>query len=73
MVICEKWKKELRDYFSELIQPLATNECLQQIFQKLKEDIVTKFEEKFIEQNKKNWWARRTSFISRKYHQLALN
>ena len=46
--------QELRDYFSELIQPLATNECLQQIFQKLKEDIVTKFEEKFIEQNKKN-------------------
>ena len=25
------------DYFSELIQPLATNECLEQIFQKLKE------------------------------------
>ena len=45
--------QELRDYFSEWIQPLATNECLEQIFQKLKEEIVTKFEERFIEQNKK--------------------
>ena len=43
----------LRDYFSELIQPLATNECLEQMLQKLKEEIVTKFKEKFIEQNKK--------------------
>ena len=25
--------QELRDYFSELIQPLATNECLEQMFQ----------------------------------------
>ena len=45
--------QELRDYFSELIQPLATNECLEQMFQKLKEEIVTKFEERFIEQNRK--------------------
>ena len=45
--------QELCDYFSELIQPLATNECLKQMFQKLKEEIVTKFEERFIEQNKK--------------------
>ena len=44
---------ELRDYFSELIQPLATNECLEQMFQKLKEEIVPKFEERFIEQNTK--------------------
>ena len=45
--------QELRDYFSELIQPLATNECLEQMSQKLKEEIVTKFEERFIEKNKK--------------------
>ena len=43
----------LSDYFSELVQPLATNECLEQMLQKLKEEIVTKFKEKFIEQNKK--------------------
>ena len=45
--------QELCDYFSELIQPFATNECLKQMFQKLKEEIVKKFEERFIEQNKK--------------------
>ena len=45
--------QELRDYFSELIQSLAANQCLGQMFQKLKEEIVTKFEERFIEQNKK--------------------
>ena len=45
--------QELRDYFSELIQPLATNECLEQMFQKLKKELVTKFEERFKEQNKK--------------------
>ena len=44
--------QELRDYFSELIQPLATNECLEQMFEKLKEEIVTKFEKRFIEQNR---------------------
>ena len=41
--------QELRDCFSELRQPLATNECLEKMFQKLKEEIVTKFEERFIE------------------------
>ena len=45
--------QELHDYFSELIQPLATNECLEQMFQKLKKELVTKFEERFKEQNKK--------------------
>ena len=45
--------QELRDCFSELIQPLVTNECLEQMFEKLKEEIVTMFEERFIEQNKK--------------------
>ena len=43
-----------QDYFYELIQPLATNACLEQMFQKLKEEIVTKFEERFMEQSKKN-------------------
>ena len=49
----EKMSQELRDYFSELIQPLVTNECLEQMFQKLKEEVVTKFEQRLIEQNKK--------------------
>ena len=42
-----------QDYFSELIQPLATNACLEQMFQRVKEEIVTKSEERFMEQNKK--------------------
>ena len=45
--------QELHDYFSELIQPLATIACLEQMFQKLKEEIAIKFEERFLEQNKK--------------------
>ena len=45
--------QELCDYFSELIQPLATNECLEEMFQKLKQEVVTKFEERFVDQNKK--------------------
>ena len=45
--------QEFHDYFSELIQPLATNKCLEQMFQKLKNELVTKFEERFKEQNKK--------------------
>ena len=42
--------QELCDYFSDLIQSLATKVCLEQMFQKLKEKIITKFEEIFIEQ-----------------------
>ena len=45
--------QELCDYFSELIQPLGTDECLEEMFQKLKQEVVTKFEERFIDQNKK--------------------
>ena len=40
--------QELRDYLSALIQPLATNVCLVQIIQTLKE-----VEERFVKQNRK--------------------
>ena len=46
--------QEFRDYFSDLVQPLATNVFLEQMFQKLKEETITKFKERFIKQNKKN-------------------
>ena len=36
-----------------LTQPLETNNSLEQMFQKLKEEIVPKFEERFIEQYRK--------------------
>ena len=35
--------QEIREYFSELVKPLATNE----MFKELKEEIISKFEEKF--------------------------
>ena len=45
--------QEILEYFSELVKPLATNEILEDMFKKLKEEIISKFEEKFDEQNRK--------------------
>ena len=65
--------QELRDYFSKLIQPLATNERLEQMSQKLKEEIVTKFEERFIQQNKKTYeLEERVSFQENPINQLLI-
>ena len=65
--------QELRDYFSELIQPLATNKCLEQMFQKLKEEIVPEFEERFIEQNRKiDELEERVSFQENTINQLLI-
>ena len=46
--------QEIREYFSELVKPLATNEILEKMFKKLKEEIISKFEEKLDEQNREN-------------------
>ena len=43
--------QEVRVYFSQLIKPLAANEVLEDMFKKFKEKIISKFEEKFDEQN----------------------
>ena len=65
--------QELRDYFSELIQPLATNECSEQMFQKLKEEMATKFKERFIEKNKKiDELQERVSFQENTINQLLI-
>ena len=64
--------QEFCDYFSELIQPLATNECLKQMFQKLKEEIVTKFEERFIEQKKIDELEEWVSFQENTINQLLI-
>ena len=45
--------QEIQDYFSELVKPLATNEILNEMFKKLKEEIVSEFETKYNKQNKK--------------------
>ena len=43
--------QEIREYFPKLVKPLATYEISEDIFKKLKEEIISKFEEKFDEQN----------------------
>ena len=45
--------EEIRKYFSELIKPLATNTSLREIFDKMKEEVISKFDWKISEQNDK--------------------
>ena len=45
--------QENHEYFSELIKRLATNEVLEDMFKKFKEEIISKFVEKIDEQNRK--------------------
>ena len=45
--------QEIREYFSELVELLATNEILEGMFKKLKEKIISKFVEEFDKQNRK--------------------
>ena len=42
--------EEIHNYFSDLIKPLATNQSLEEMFPKLKEEIISKFEEKLKQQ-----------------------
>ena len=42
--------EEICKYFSELIKPLATNTSLKEMFDKMKEEVISKFELKIIEQ-----------------------
>lgn len=43
--------EELCKYFSDLRKPLATNQALEKIFSKLKDEIMHKYEERFDKQN----------------------
>ena len=45
--------QEIREYFSELVKPLATNEVLEDKFKKFKEEIILKFEENLMNKIKK--------------------
>ena len=45
-----KISEEICKYFSELIKPLATNTSLKEMFDKMKEEVISKFELKIIEQ-----------------------
>ena len=44
---------ELKCYFEKLIEPLVTNNSLEELFNKLKDEIMKKFDEKISEQNAK--------------------
>ena len=54
LLLCHWFPKEIRDYFSELVELLATNIGLTECFQKTIEETVSKFETKFEEENRKN-------------------
>ena len=41
--------QEIQNYLSELVEPLATNEILNEMFKKIKEEIVSEFETKYNE------------------------
>ena len=43
----------LKCYFEKLIEPLVTNNSLEELFNKLKDEIIKKFDEKISEQNAK--------------------
>ena len=43
----------IHEYFPELVKLFATNEILEDMFKKSKEEIISKFKEKFDEQNRK--------------------
>ena len=45
--------EEICKYFSELIKPLATNTSLKEMFDKMKEEVIFKFESKISEQTDK--------------------
>ena len=45
--------EELKCYFEKLIELLVTNSSLEELFNKLKDKIIKKFDEKILEQNAK--------------------
>ena len=45
--------KEISDYFTKLVEPLVTMQRLEEMFGKLKEEIIERFEEKFTAHNQK--------------------
>ena len=49
MVVSE----EISDYFTKLVEPLVPMQRLEEMFGKLKEEIIERFEEKFTAYNQK--------------------
>ena len=45
---------EMKLYFERLIEPLVTNKSIEDLFSKVKDDLLKKFDEKIFKQNAKN-------------------
>ena len=45
--------KEISDYFTKFVEPLVPMQRLEEMFGKLKEEIIERFEEKFTAHNQK--------------------
>ena len=45
--------KEISDYFTNFVEPLVPMQRLEEMFGKLKEEIIERFEEKFTAHNQK--------------------
>ena len=43
--------KEISDYFTKLVEPLVTTQRLEEIFGKLKQEIIERLKKKFTAQN----------------------
>ena len=43
--------KEISDYFTKLVESLVTTQKYEEMFGKIKEEIIERFEEKFTAQN----------------------
>ena len=44
---------ELKDYYEMLVKPLVTNANIEEILDKFKREVISKFEEKITEQEKR--------------------
>ena len=44
---------EMKFYFERLIEPLVTNKSIEDLFSKVKDDLLKKFDEKIFKQNAK--------------------
>ena len=58
--------KKISDCFTKLVEPLVTTQRLEEMFGKLKEEVIERFEEKFNAQNQKMWIWRRKLLFKRK-------
>ena len=62
---------EVKEYFENLVRPLATITYLDELFEKFKNEVVSKFELKIIEQEKKKKLSRINIIYPAKYYRCS--